>query len=196
MDKPKMSGSAIFMYAVILLCILLSCVCFLLYYADIFPHSAILWTGVTAFTVLYHFWGRILLGKLTHHLPINYQYWWFKERRFEKGLYKLLRVRKWKEKVLTFDPAAFDVSTHTYEELATTMSKAETDHWINELLSLTTLLFPLLWGQFWLFFSTVIIAMLFDAQFIVVQRYNRPRVLRVIERKKARDAQTNMLTHV
>ena len=196
MDKPKMSGSAIFMYIVILLCILTSAVCFSLYYTDIFPHSAILWTGVTAFTVLYHFWGRILLGKLTLHLPINYQYWWFKERRFEKGLYKLLHVRKWKEKVLTFDPAAFDVSTHTYEELATTMSKAETDHWINELLSLTTLLFPLLWGQFWLFFSTVIIAMLFDAQFIVVQRYNRPRVLRVIERKKARDAQKNMLTHV
>ena len=75
MDKPKMSGSAIFMYIVILLCILTSAVCFSLYYADIFPHSAILWTGVTAFTVLYHFWGRILLGKLTLHLPINYQYW-------------------------------------------------------------------------------------------------------------------------
>lgn len=194
MDKQKMSGSAIFMYIVILLCILSATVCFVLYYADVFPHGAVLWTGVTTFTILYHFWGRILLGKLTAHFPIHHRHWWFKERFFEKRLYKLLRVRKWKEKVLTFDPAAFDVTAHTYEELANTMSKAETDHWINEVLSLTTLLFPLIWGEFWIFFGTAIVAMLFDAQFIVVQRYNRPRVLRVIEHKKRRDTRIQTLS--
>ncbi len=188
MKKTKISGSAIFMYAVIFFCVLLSALCFALYYTDISPHGALLWTGVTAFTVLYHFWGRILLGKLTAHFPIRYCHWWFKERFFEKKLYKLLRVRKWKEKVLTFDPAAFDVKAHTYEELATTMSKAETDHWINQLLSLSTLLFPLLWGQFWIFFGTAIAAMLFDAQFIVVQRYNRPHVLQLMERIRKKEA--------
>lgn len=191
-----MSGSALFMYVVIALCILIATVCFILYYADILPYGAVLWTGVTAFTILYHFWGRILLGKLTAHFPIHYRHWWFRECFFEKKLYKLLRVRKWKEKVLTFDPAAFDIKIHTYEELANTMSKAETDHWINELLSLTTLLFPLLWGQFWLFFGTVIVAMLFDAQFIVVQCYNRPQVVRLMERihrKASRSAQSEPL---
>ena len=66
------------------------------------------------------------------------------------------------------------------------MAKSETDHWINELLSLSTLLFALLWGEFWIFALTASVAMLFDAQFIVVQRYNRPRVLRLLERKRRR----------
>ncbi len=193
MDKPKMSGSARFMYAVIALCILVASICFILYYADILPHGAVLWTGVTTFTILYHFWGRILLGKLTVFFPPDYHHFWFRERRFEKRLYKLLRVRKWKDKVLTFDPDAFDLSKRTYEELAFSMTKAETDHWMNELLSLTTLLFPLLWGQFWIFFGTALLAMLFDAQFIVVQRYNRPVLLRVIARKKEREKDPTLI---
>ena len=98
-----------------------------------------------------------------------------------------MRVRKWKEKVLTYDPQAFSVQDHSLEEIANTMAKAETDHWINELISLSTLLFALLWGQFWIFLITAIAAMLFDAQFIVVQRYNRPIVLRVLEKKKQRE---------
>ena len=187
MDKPKMSGSAIFMYIVIALCVAIAAVCFALYYTGTLPHGAVLWTGVTTFTILYHFWGRILLGKLTACFPIHYRHWWFKERFFEQKLYRILRVRKWKEKVLTFDPAAFDLQLHTYDELACTMSKAETDHWINELLSLTTLLFALLWGQFWIFFGTAIAAMLFDAQFIIVQRYNRPHVLRLMERIRQKE---------
>lgn len=186
MSKQKKSGSAIFMDIVIVICIAVSAVCFILYYANIFKNAVILWAGITAFTILYHFWGRILLGKLTKLFHIRYDHWWFKERFFEKRLYKLLKVRKWKEKVLTYDPAAFSVKDHTLEEIATTMSKAETDHWVNELLSLSTLLFPLLWGEFWIFLVTAVLAMLFDAQFIVVQRYNRPVVLRVIEMKKKR----------
>ena len=187
MNDKKISGSALFMYVVILICILCAATCFFLYYSAIHTHNAILWTGVTTFTVLYHFWGRILLGKLTLRLRIDHRHWWFKERFFETRLYKLLHVRKWKEKVLTFDPDAFDLSKRTYEELIGAMTKAETDHWINELLSLSTLLFPLLWGQFWLFFGTAILAMLFDAQFIVVQRYNRPHLLRLIERIRKKE---------
>ena len=188
MSKPKKSGSAVFMDIVIYACIALAAIFLVLYYAGIAKNSVILWTGVTFFTILYHFWGRIPLGKLTLTFKIKYDHWWFRERRFEMKLYKLLRIRKWKEKVLTYDPAAFSVKDHTLEEIATTMSKAETDHWINEILSLTTLLFALLWGELWIFLLTAIIAMLFDAQFIVVQRYNRPKVLRAIELRKQKEA--------
>ena len=127
------------------------------------------------------------MGNVSKLFRIHYKQRWFKQRSFEKGLYKLLRVRKWKEKVLTYDPQAFSVQDHSLEEIANTMAKAETDHWINELISLSTLLFALLWGQFWIFLITTIAAMLFDAQFIVVQRYNRPIVLRVLEKKKQRE---------
>ncbi len=187
MDKPKKSGSAVFMDVVIYVCLAVAVICFVLYYARIVPHGAVLWTGITTFTILYHFWGRILLGHWTKLWGIHHDHWWFRQHKFEMELYKLLRVRRWKEKVLTYDPAAFSVKDHTLEEIANTMSKAETDHWINEALSLSTLLFGIIWGELWIFLVTAILAMLFDAQFIVVQRYNRPKVLRAIE---LRDRQT------
>jgi hypothetical protein len=180
MEKKKKSGSAIFMYCVIAVTLLLSVACFVLYYANIVRYTAVLWTGITVFTILYHFWLRIIMGNVTKLFRIHYGQRWFRELPFEKKLYKLLRVRHWKEKVLTYDPDAFDVGKHSLEEIASTMSKSEVDHWINELISLSTILFGLIWGQYWIFAVTAVVAMLFDAQFIVVQRYNRPVVLRSI----------------
>ena len=185
MSKPK-SNSALFMYIVIGLMLALAGVCFTLYYGAFTDSRVILWVGIASFTILYHFWLRILLGCLTRHFPIRYTAWWFKERRFEKYIFKVLRLRKWKGKVLTYDPDAFSMEKHTYEEIAYAMAKAETDHWINELISLSTMLFPLLWGAWWLFISTGIVGMLFDMQFILVQRFHRPIILRVIEKDQKR----------
>ena len=183
----KKSGPAIFMYSVIAAALTVAAVCFGLYYSGVFKNGIVLWTGVTTFTLTYHFWGRIIMGNITRHWGIRHDHWWFKERKFEKRLYKFLRVRKWKEKVLTFDPDAFSREKHSLEEIANAMSKAETDHWINQLISLSTLLFSLLWGEFPIFLITAVAAMIFDAQFIVVQRFNRPYVLRYIERKNSRE---------
>lgn len=188
MKNTKKSGSAIFMYCAIGVGLLVATVFFILYYGGMVKHGAVLWTGIVAFNVMYHFWLRIIMGNVTKRWKIHYSQRWFRERPFEKKLYRILRVRRWKEKVLTYDPAAFSVKDHSLEEIANTMTKAETDHWVNQVISLITLLFAIPWGAFWLFFAVAIFAMLFDAQFIVVQRYNRPVVLRVIERRKQRSA--------
>lgn len=193
-NKPQKSGSAIFMYCVIALAVTLFSLCFFLHYSGIFAHTAILWTGVAAFTVTYHFWGRILMGNVTARWKIRHTHFWFRSHGFEKRLYRLLRVRRWKDKVLTYDPAAFDFQNRTLEELVYAMCKAETDHWINELISLSTILFSLLWGQWWIFCGTAVFGMLFDAQFIVVQRYNRPIVLRHMARKAKKEAPCVPLT--
>ena len=63
------------------------------------------------------------------------------------------------------------------------MAKSEVDHWINEAISLSTMLFGLIWGHPWLFIVSAIAAMIFDSQFIIIQRYNRPRILKLLERK-------------
>lgn len=187
MAKPK-SGAALFMQITIRTLRALAIVCFALYYTKVIESHVLLWVGVASFTILYHFWLRIIMGNVTKRLPIRYTAGWFKERRFEKKLYKLLRVRKWKENVLTYDPDAFSIEKHGYEGVANAMAKAETDHWINELISLSTMLFPLLWGAPWLFISTAVVGMLFDMQFIVVQRFHRPIIVRVIERDKKRNS--------
>lgn len=185
--RSKPSGPAIFMYSVIAVALIVCVACFILYYGKFIENGVlndvVLWVGIVFFTVMYHFWVRIIMGNVSKLFTIHYGQWWFKERKFEKKLYKILRVRKWKEKVLTYNPDHFSTKLHTYDEIANTMAKSEVDHWINEIIALSTVLFSLIWGQFWIFLITAIAAMIFDAQFIIVQRYNRPITLRVAKKK-------------
>lgn len=185
MKKTKLSGPAIFMYTTIVLMAVLSAALLMLYYSGILHHVVVLWSGIVSFMILYHFGLRIWFGELTKRLSINCRHPWFKSHRFESALYRLLRVRKWKDKVLTFDPAAYDFKNRTLEQLATTMAKSELDHWINEVISIVSIFFTLIWGCLPAFLISAVIAMLFDAQFIIVQRYNRPIVLRLSDRRTA-----------
>jgi len=185
MSKPKKSGSAIFMYCVIAFTLIASIICFTLYYGDFYRSTVILWTGIVAFTIMYHFWVRIIMGNVSKLFKkhIHYDQWWFKEKKFEKGIYELLRVKEWKDKALTYNPESFSLKQHSLEEIANTMVKSELDHWINEIISLTTLFFAIPWGHFLLFLISAIAAMIFDAQFIVIQRYNRPRVVKILAKE-------------
>ena len=185
MSKSKKSGPAIFMYTVIVITVIVSIICFILYYGNIYKNNIILWTGITAFTIMYHFWGRIILNNVSKLFKknINYKQWLFKERKFEKKLYKILRVKDWKGKALTYNPDSFSLKEHSLEEIANTMAKSEVDHWINEAISLSTMLFAIIWGKFWIFCLTAVAAMIFDSQFIIIQRYNRPRIVKILEKK-------------
>ena len=184
--KLNNSGPAIFMYTVIGICLLITSVCFILFYGGKTDSEAVKWTGVVAFTIMYHFWVRIIMGNVSKlfRKHIRYEQWWFKEHKFEKGLYKLLRVKKWKDKAFTYNPGDFDVKNKPLDEIANIMAKSEVDHWINEAISVSTMFFGLIWGHPWLFIVSAIAAMIFDSQFIIIQRYNRPRILKALERKE------------
>jgi len=164
---------------------------FTLYYGGINKNGVILWAGIVAFTIMYHFWVRIIMGNVSKLFKkhINYKQWWFKERKFEKSLYKFLKVKEWKGKALTYNPNDFSVKENSLEKIANTMAKSEIDHWINEAISLSTLLFIIPWGAFGVFLVQAIVAMIFDSQFIIIQRYNRPRIVKILERDKNNNTQ-------
>ena len=92
-------------------------------------------------------------------------------------------MKDWKGKALTYNPESFSLKEHSLEEIANTMAKSEVDHRINEAISLSTMLFAILWGEFWIFCITAVAAMIFDSQFIIIQRYNRPRIVRIIDKE-------------
>ena len=190
------SGPAIFMYSVIALTLIISIICFSLYYGGVYKSSIILWIGITAFTIMYHFWVRIIMGNVSKLFKkhINYKQWWFKERKFEKKLYKFLRVKEWKGKALTYNPEQFSLKENSLEKIANTMAKSEVDHWINEIISVSTMFFAIIWGQFWIFCLTAIIAMIFDSQFIIIQRYNRPRIVKILEREKRKIKSADLIS--
>lgn len=172
------------MYAVIAISIIIWIVCFSLYYGGTTDSGIVLWSGIVSFMIMYHLWVRIIMGNVSKLFKINQNHWWFSEKPFEKKLYKFLKVKKWKDKALTYNPESFSLKEHTLEEIALVTVKAETDHWINEVISVSAIFFSLVWGQFWIFLITSLAAMIFDAQFIVIQRYNRPRLLKLAKRKQ------------
>lgn len=189
MKEGKLSGPAIFMYSTVAVMVILSTVMFVLYYGGFTDSGIVLWVGIVAFMIMYHFWSRIIMGAVSKYWNIKYTHPWFKPRKFEKKLYGLLRVRQWRDKVLTFNPDEFLMAKRTLPEIANTMAKAEVDHWVNEIISVTAIFFSLIWGMFPIFLITSIAAMIFDAQFIIVQRFNRPKIVRLIEAKERKEKQ-------
>lgn len=138
--------------------------------------------SVTSGTILYHIFIRIIVGDF---VPKSFKYnsWWFVERRFEKGLYKAIGVKKWKGKMPTYDPAGYALS-NDYEAIANMMCRNEIVHEINMLLSFIPILFSIYVGKPIVFVITSIIAALVDSVFVIMQRYNRPRLVKIINRRK------------
>ena len=184
MNKKK-SGAALFIDILIKVCGMICISSFIIYYKGMYHNNILLWIGVTTFTIVYHLGLRLVAGNLTtkiKHLLKNDAFL-FKERKFEITLYKIIRVKKWKKNALTYNPSAFSLKENTKEDVLSTMLKSELDHWINELISLSTLFFGLIWGEMWIFILTCLAAMIFDAQFICIQRYNRPRLSKLIHKE-------------
>lgn len=184
--KAPPSGPAILMYCIIAVTLAMAAVSFTFYYGGFSQNAAFLWVGITAFTIMYHLWMRIIMGNVSKLFSVQYTSLWFREKGFEKGLYKFLRVKKWKGKALTYRPELYDVKNCTLEDLANTTAKSELDHWINIIIALSTVLFGFIWGEMWIFAITAFLAAVFDSQFIVIQRYNRPRLVRLIKREKVK----------
>ena len=98
-------------------------------------------------------------------------------------MYEVLRVKKWKDKMPTFAPEMLDLKIHTWEEIAGAMCQSEVVHSIIVVLCFVPILATLIWGTFWVFFITSVLAAGVESMFVIMQRYNRPRVIRMIERK-------------
>lgn len=133
-------------------------------------------------TTAYHFCMRLAVGSLVPKLPLNPRHSWFRPRSWEPAFYKALRVKRWKGKLPTYDPRQFSLESQTPEQLLRNMCVSELVHETIMALSLVPMFFSPVFGAFPVFLSTSLIAGLFDSLFVIAQRYNRPRVSRILER--------------
>lgn len=145
--------------------------------------------AITAGTVFYHLAYRLLIGLAINslfHNRMDADRRWFRPRRFEPALYRCLGVKRWKGKLPTFQPDAFSVSGHTLEELIGATCQAEIVHELNLPLSFLPLIASRWFGAAPVFLITSALAACFDALFVLIQRYNRPRLVRLAQRKRDR----------
>lgn len=150
------------------------------------PHDWLLSAAITTGTTFYHFAMRLVVGSIVPrcvHEPMNH--WWFHQKSFEPKLYKLLHVQQWKDHMPTYNPTSFSLRHHSLEQIVYHSCVSEAVHEVIMLLSFIPLLFTFLWGTFPVFLITSVLSAAFDSCFIIMQRYNRPRLIHILAKKEA-----------
>lgn len=172
----------------------LTCIIVLLTISSLFVYMYI--PSNTTFTVLvsfittsYHFVMRIAVGYAVdgiYHNKIDYKKSWFQVSKKENEIYDIIKVKEWKKHMPTYSPETFSLKHHTLEEIAMSMCQSEVVHEIIVVLSfLPILVIPSL-GKPLVFILTSFLAACFDLIFVIMQRYNRPRIVKLIEKRKSR----------
>ena len=147
----------------------------------------LLWLAAITGLIAYHAGMRILVSNTWNsvlHNHADYRRAWFHVRPEEYHLYQKLQVRRWKNKMPTHDPESFNVKTHTWDEIAQTTCQSELVHETNFALSLVPVFFVPAGGVRWFTAAAGVTGMLADSIFIIMQRFNRGRIVKMIDREK------------
>lgn len=143
--------------------------------------------AVTFGTITYHLGVRLLVGLLYNTGMKNradYTKKWYQTHAWESRLYEFLKVKKWKGRMPTYSPDTFSSKKNTWDEIAQAMCQSELVHETNIVLSFVPLAASVRFGAFRVFLITSVCSAAFDLLFVMMQRYNRSRIVNVILRQK------------
>lgn len=133
-------------------------------------------------TTAYHIAMRLLVGLAFNTAmgnKANCEKRWYRVGAFEMSIYKKLKVRKWKRKLPSYDSALFDPRIHSWDEIAQAMCQAELVHETIVVLSFLPIVEGVWFGEYLVFIATSLFAAAFDMLFVMAQRYNRQRIMRL-----------------
>ena len=145
--------------------------------------------AITSGTIAYHFVMRLMVGLAFHATMRNkadYRKRWSQVSKREMAVYEKLKVKQWKRRMPTYDPALFDPRLHTWEEIVQAMCQAELVHETIAVLSFLPILAGIWFGEYPVFIVTSVLSAACDMVFVIMQRYNRQRVTKLLNRKSVR----------
>lgn len=144
--------------------------------------------AITAGTCFYHFAMRLAVGALVPRIlkPNAAERPYFRQRSFEPGLYKALKVKAWKNWMPTYNPEEFDPRKHSWEEILQSGCVAEAGHLVMVLLSFLPVLTVPVFGAAGVFWGTSVAAAAVDGSFVILQRFNRPRIQKILQKERQR----------
>ena len=151
------------------------------------PTGVILSLAITAGTTCYHFAMRLAVGSLYNLFMANradYRKAWYQLRPWETTLYERLRVKDWKGKMPTYDPDLFNPRKHSWDEIAQAMCQSELVHETIVMLSFLPILASVWFGSIGVFIITSMFGAFIDMIFVIMQRYNRLRIIEIVDRSK------------
>ena len=148
---------------------------------------AFLSLAITFGTTGYHLGIRLIVGTLFNSFMKNradYTKKWYQVKAWEQKLYAKLKVKKWKDKMPTYDTDIFDPSRHSWDEITQAGCQSELVHETDIVLSFVPIIFSIWFDSIAVFIITSVLGALFDLMFVIMQRYNRPRLLKLVNRSK------------
>lgn len=138
-------------------------------------------------TIFYHLGIRLLIGLLFNRFMKNkadYTKKYYHIHAWEFKLYKFFQVKKWKDKLPTYNPKSFSLKSNSLEDVAQVMCQSELVHTVNAAISFIPLIAAVWFGKFFVFLITSVLAAVSDLIFVIMQRYNRTRIVKLIEKQK------------
>ena len=140
---------------------------------------------ITGMVTSYQFGMRLLVGEWITLRYRNREFSldsvWLRLYDFEPALYNKLKVKKWKDKLITAKPEQFNLEKCSPKEILHNVVQAEIVHRIIMPLSFVPLTLIVPYGAAGVFIITSIISCLIEVPFIIIQRYNRPRIIKWIK---------------
>lgn len=146
-----------------------------------------LFMGILFMTAAYHLIIRLVIGTFADGAlekgidPDNH---WFADSNVEQSIYRAIGVKSWKNKLPAPEPWKFSVKRRSLEDIVAESCRTEVAHEAGVIASLLTVLFSIPFGYLWFFILTAVLGGIFDLAFIIVQRYNRPRLMRTAAKKR------------
>ena len=140
--------------------------------------------AITFGTTAYHFIMRWIVAFIYNsimHNRADYRKRWYRVGEAEKNFYEKLCVKKWKKFMPTYNPNLFDPRQRTWDEIAQATCQAELGHETIVVLSFAPILAGYWLGGYAAFIITSVLAAMFDMIFVIMQRYNRQRILKLIK---------------
>lgn len=150
-------------------------------------NALLLSLAITFATITYHFGMRLTVGLAFNKMMRNradYTKTWYRPHKIELRFYERIKVKNWKNKMPSYEPELFSPLKHTWDEIAQAMCQAELVHETIIVLSFLPILASIYWGAFGVFLVTSICAAGVDLLFVIMQRYNRPRVVKLALKEK------------
>lgn len=160
-------------------------VCFSVLYNAVLS-EILLSLAITFGTITYHFAMRLLVGLLFHSVMQNkadYTKKCYQVSRSEMTIYEKLHVKSWKRRMPTYNPEIFDPRIHSWNEIAQATCQAELVHKTIAVLSFLPITAGVWFGAYPVFIITSVLAAACDMMFVIMQRYNRQQLMRLLYRE-------------
>lgn len=145
--------------------------------------------AITFGTTSYHVVMRLLVGLVFCVVMQNkadYKKRWYRVGEHEMAFYEKLGIKNWKRRMPTYDHTLFDPRVHTWAEIAQAMCQAELIHETIALLSFLPIAAGIWFGAYPVFIVTSVLAAGCDTLFVMMQQYNRQRIMKLLKRESIR----------